>query len=119
MSSSPSLLPGRLLRRPGPPKIVETFPGVQVDDSRPAEVFSGTRSCSAFTRPRCTPRVRSGAPPAACCFGRTCPIAGCSRCIRTGMSRRRVMRDPMVRTIRHPPHSEVASADAVTRQAAI
>lgn len=34
MSSSSSLLPGRLLRRPSPPKIVETFPGVQVDDPR-------------------------------------------------------------------------------------
>lgn len=41
MASNPSLLPGRLLRRPGPPKIVVAFPGVQVDDPRLEEVLSG------------------------------------------------------------------------------
>lgn len=39
MSAYVSLLPGRLLRRSGPPKVVETFPGVQVDDSRLEEVL--------------------------------------------------------------------------------
>ncbi len=34
-----SLLPGRLLRRPGPPKIVDGFPGVTVHDDRLAEVL--------------------------------------------------------------------------------
>ena len=40
MTDDPSLLPGRLLRRPGPPKRIENFPGVQVDDSRLAKVLS-------------------------------------------------------------------------------
>jgi gluconolactonase len=40
MSTNASLLPGRLLRRAGPPKIVEAFPGVQVDDPRLSEVLS-------------------------------------------------------------------------------
>jgi len=35
-----SLLPGRLLRRPGPPETVEPFQGVQIDDPRLAEVLS-------------------------------------------------------------------------------
>ena len=39
MSVNTSLLPGRLLRRPGPPKTVETFPGVQVDDPRLSKVL--------------------------------------------------------------------------------
>ena len=40
MSQDPSLLPGRLLRRPGPPESVEKFQGVQIDDPRLAEVLS-------------------------------------------------------------------------------
>ena len=39
MSGDPFLLPGRLLRRAGPPKPVETFQGVQIDDPRLAEVL--------------------------------------------------------------------------------
>ena len=35
-----SLLPGRLLRHPGPPKPVAGLPGVQIDDSRLAQVVS-------------------------------------------------------------------------------
>jgi len=35
-----SLLPGRLLRRPGPPETVEPFQGVQIDDPRLAQVLS-------------------------------------------------------------------------------
>jgi len=35
-----SLLPGRLLRRPGPPETVTQFQGVQIDDPRLAEVLS-------------------------------------------------------------------------------
>ncbi len=40
MPGNSSLLPGRLLRRAGPPKIVDAFPGVQVDDPKLAEVLS-------------------------------------------------------------------------------
>ncbi len=40
MTQDTSLLPGRLLRRPGPPKPVEGFGGVQIDDPRLAEVLS-------------------------------------------------------------------------------
>ena len=36
----PSLLPGRLLRRAGPPKPVAKFQGVQIDDPRLAEILS-------------------------------------------------------------------------------
>jgi hypothetical protein len=32
MTGDAALLPGRLLRRPGPPQRVEDFPGVQIDD---------------------------------------------------------------------------------------
>ena len=35
-----ALLPGRLLRRAGPPEKVEPFQGVQIDDPRLAEVLS-------------------------------------------------------------------------------
>ena len=40
MSTTPSLLPGRLLRRAGPPAPVANFKGVQIDDPRLAEVLS-------------------------------------------------------------------------------
>ncbi len=40
MTESSSLLPGRLLRRPGPPEPVEPFQGVQIDDGRLADVLS-------------------------------------------------------------------------------
>ena len=40
MSQDESLLPGRLLKRAGPPKPVEAFPGVQLHDERLAEVLS-------------------------------------------------------------------------------
>ncbi len=40
MSQDVSLLPGRLLRRSGPPEAVETFGGVQIDDPRLARVLS-------------------------------------------------------------------------------
>jgi gluconolactonase len=40
MTGDASLLPGRLLRRPSPPELVEKFPGVQIDDPRLAEVLS-------------------------------------------------------------------------------
>ncbi len=40
MTQDSSLLPGRLLRRPGPPETVEPFQGVQIDDPRLAEVLS-------------------------------------------------------------------------------
>jgi hypothetical protein len=39
MTEDASLLPGRLLRRPGPPERVEQFPGVQIDDPRLAEAL--------------------------------------------------------------------------------
>ena len=39
MTENASLLPGRLLRRPGPPERVEQFPGVQIDDPRLAAVL--------------------------------------------------------------------------------
>ena len=35
-----ALLPGRLLRRPGPPEVVASFRGVQIDDERLASVLS-------------------------------------------------------------------------------
>ena len=40
MDMDASLLPGRLLRRAGPPKPVKPFQGVQIDDGRLAEVLS-------------------------------------------------------------------------------
>ena len=40
MPHDTSLLPGRLLRKAGPPKPVEDFQGVQIDDPRLAEVLS-------------------------------------------------------------------------------
>jgi gluconolactonase len=40
MTDDAALLPGRLLRRPGPPERVEDFPGVQIDDPRLAEVLA-------------------------------------------------------------------------------
>ncbi len=40
MTADPSLLPGRLLRRAGPPKRVAQFQGVQIDDPRLAEILS-------------------------------------------------------------------------------
>jgi hypothetical protein len=40
MTDDAALLPGRLLRRPGPPERVEGFPGVQIDDPRLAEVLA-------------------------------------------------------------------------------
>ncbi len=40
MTQDSSLLPGRLLRRPGPPETVTQFQGVQIDDPRLAEVLS-------------------------------------------------------------------------------
>ncbi|MGI4796781.1 MAG: SMP-30/gluconolactonase/LRE family protein [Janthinobacterium lividum] len=40
MPQDTSLLPGRLLRRAGPPEPVENFQGVQIDDPRLAEVLS-------------------------------------------------------------------------------
>ncbi len=40
MPEDATLLPGRLLRRAGPPKPVEGFAGVQIDDPRLAEVLS-------------------------------------------------------------------------------
>ena len=40
MTDDSSLLPGRLLRRAGPPKPIAKFPGVQIDDPRLAEVLS-------------------------------------------------------------------------------
>ena len=40
MENDTSLLPGRLLRRAGPPKPVKPFQGVQIDDPRLAEVLS-------------------------------------------------------------------------------
>ncbi len=40
MSQDTSLLPGRLLRRAGPPKPAEGFAGVQIDDQRLAGVLS-------------------------------------------------------------------------------
>ncbi len=40
MTDDASLLPGRLLRRSGPPRRVETFPGVQIDDPRLAEALA-------------------------------------------------------------------------------
>lgn len=40
MTQDSSLLPGRLLRRAGPPEIVEPFQGVQIDDPRLAQVLS-------------------------------------------------------------------------------
>ena len=40
IAATSSLLPGRLLRRPGPPRHVESFRGVQIDDPRLAEVLS-------------------------------------------------------------------------------
>ena len=40
MDTDASLLPGRLLRRAGPPKPVKPFQGVQIDDGRLAEVLS-------------------------------------------------------------------------------
>jgi len=40
MTHESSLLPGRLLRGAGPPKKVETFQGVQIDDPRLARVLS-------------------------------------------------------------------------------
>jgi gluconolactonase len=39
MSDDFSLLPGRLLRRAGPPKPVENFQGVQIDDPRLADIL--------------------------------------------------------------------------------
>ena len=39
MTEDAGLLPGRLLRRPGPPERVERFPGVQIDDPRLAEAL--------------------------------------------------------------------------------
>ena len=46
MTDDASLLPGRLLRRPGPPERVEKFPGVQIDDPRLAEVLSPGRAAA-------------------------------------------------------------------------
>ena len=40
MENDASLLPGRLLRRAGPPKPVKPFQGVQIDDARLAKVLS-------------------------------------------------------------------------------
>jgi gluconolactonase len=40
MTPDSSLLPGRLLRHAGPPRCVENFPGVQIDDPRLAEILS-------------------------------------------------------------------------------
>ena len=40
MPDDASLLPGRLLRRAGPAQKVDTFPGVQIDDPRLADVLS-------------------------------------------------------------------------------
>ncbi len=40
MTQDTSLLPGRLLRKPGPPQPSGNFPGVQIDDARLAEVLS-------------------------------------------------------------------------------
>jgi gluconolactonase len=40
MTDCQSLLPGRLLRRAGPPKPVAQFQGVQIDDPRLAEILS-------------------------------------------------------------------------------
>ncbi len=40
MTEDASLLPGRVLRRAGPPQPLETFRGVQIDDPRLAEVLS-------------------------------------------------------------------------------
>ncbi len=40
MPEHDSLLPGRILRRAGPPKPSAGFPGVQIDDARLAEVLS-------------------------------------------------------------------------------
>jgi gluconolactonase len=40
MISSPELLPGRLLRRAGPPDVLQNARGLQIDDQRPKEVLS-------------------------------------------------------------------------------
>ncbi len=40
MTADSSLLPGRLLRKPGPPEKVEKFQGVQIDDPLLAEILS-------------------------------------------------------------------------------
>ena len=40
MTPDPSLLPGRLLRHAGPPKNVDPFQGVQIDDPRLADILS-------------------------------------------------------------------------------
>ncbi|HEY5106754.1 MAG TPA: SMP-30/gluconolactonase/LRE family protein [Caulobacteraceae bacterium] len=40
MTQVTSLLPGRLLRKPGPPKRLENFGGVQIDDPRLAEILA-------------------------------------------------------------------------------
>jgi len=40
MTDDTSLAPGRLLRRPGPPKCVGNFAGVQIDEPRLAEVLA-------------------------------------------------------------------------------
>lgn len=40
MIEDSSLMPGRLLRRAGPPETVEPFQGVQIDDPRLAKVLS-------------------------------------------------------------------------------
>jgi gluconolactonase len=42
MTADRSLLPGRLLRRAGPPMRVENFPGVQIDDPRLADILPPT-----------------------------------------------------------------------------
>ena len=40
MTVDPALLPGRLLRRAGPPKPIAGFQGVQIDDPRLADILS-------------------------------------------------------------------------------
>jgi len=39
MRAGSDLRPGRLLRRPGPAEPVKSFPGVQIDDERLAEIL--------------------------------------------------------------------------------
>ena len=84
MTTDPTLLPGRLLRRAGPPKPVAKFQGVQIDDPRLADVLSPDADIAlTSTKARCTARGRSGSRRATGCSGRTCRTGGCSPGIRT------------------------------------
>ena len=87
MQTASDLLPGRLLRKAGPPTAVKDFRGVQIDDARLSKVLSPDAPLLTLYEGTLHGEGPAWQATQIGSSGRTCPTGGCWAGIPMAMSR--------------------------------